>query len=51
MRREIDYLKNLMLDVIKAKLSAKSDLEREETMKLLDELTQNELPKQMDVGD
>jgi hypothetical protein len=51
MRREIDYLKNLMLDVIKAKLSAKSDLEREETMKLLDELTQNELPKKMDVGD
>lgn len=45
MRREIDYLKNLMLDVIKAKLSVNSDQEREETMKLLDELTESELPK------
>jgi len=43
MHREIDYLKNLMMDVIKAKLSVNSKADREETLKLLDELTATEV--------
>jgi len=43
MRREMEYLKALMMDVIKARFSVQSDLEREETLMMLDELTQSEM--------